>query len=166
MGLDEEQFETALKDVQIQISLVLGLVRSHKSPYNITSPQPSPTDMSPIHGRSLSPDVTSKRAKIIHAEKMEVDQAAHFTPGLFDHNVTSNLHQAYISNKPFKYAIIEKLVQDDLLTNVKDECLRELSFTEKETDIYKVSMALPSCYFLIERHNRSIKRGTSRPSTI
>jgi len=97
--------------------------------------------MSPIHGRSLSPDVTSKRAKITHAEKVEVDQAAHFAPGLLNHTVTSNLHQAYISSEPFKYAIVEKLVQDDLLKNVKDECLRELNFTEKETDIYKVSKA-------------------------
>ena len=98
--------------------------------------------MSPIHGRSLSPDLTSKRVKITHTEKVEVDQAAHFAPGLFNHNVTSNLHQVYVSNEPFKYAIVEKLVQDDLLKNVKDECLRGLSFTEKETDIYKVSRIL------------------------
>ena len=33
---------------------------------------------------------------------------------------------------------VDKLVRDDLLLGVKDECLSELSFTEKETDIYKV----------------------------
>lgn len=61
-----------------------------------------------------------------------------FTEGLFDHSNIARLHKSYDSNEPYKYAMVDKLFQDDLLKNVKDECLRELSFTEKETDIYKV----------------------------
>ena len=57
---------------------------------------------------------------------------------LCDENV-NRLRQEYANSQPFKYARIETLFQDDLLRRVKDECLSHLSFTEKETDIYRVS---------------------------
>ncbi|KAH9049740.1 nuclear protein [Lactarius hengduanensis] len=44
--------------------------------------------------------------------------------------------------EPFKHALVQKLFQDDLLQQVKDECLSELHFTEKETDIYKVNQTV------------------------
>jgi hypothetical protein len=49
---------------------------------------------------------------------------------------------SYASSEPFKHALVEKLFRDDFLQKVKDECLSELHFTEKETDIYKVLYAL------------------------
>ena len=49
------------------------------------------------------------------------------------------LRQEYVGSEPFKYARVETLFQDDLLRKVKDECTTHLSFTEKETDIYRVS---------------------------
>lgn len=64
---------------------------------------------------------------------------AQFAPELFDHTTISKLHSAYDASEPFKHALVEKLFQDDLLKKVKDECLSELNFTEKQTDIYKVS---------------------------
>ena len=48
------------------------------------------------------------------------------------------LKKNYHLSKPYKHAVIEKLVQEELLLSVKDECIKELCFTEKETDIYKV----------------------------
>jgi hypothetical protein len=64
--------------------------------------------------------------------------APEFAPGLFDLTHIRELHTTYAANLPFKYAVLEKLFQDELLENVKDECLRELHFSQKETDIYKV----------------------------
>ena len=59
----------------------------------------------------------------------------HFANDLFDHNNTIRLNSSYVESTPFKYAVVEKLFQDDLLKAVKDECLSELSFTEKERGI-------------------------------
>ncbi|KAK0461659.1 Oxoglutarate and iron-dependent oxygenase degradation C-term-domain-containing protein [Desarmillaria tabescens] len=67
------------------------------------------------------------------------DPVAAFATDLFDHANISRLNTSYLESTPFHYAMVEKLFQDDLLKNVKDECLSELSFTEKETDIYKVN---------------------------
>ncbi|KAF7352415.1 Nuclear protein [Mycena venus] len=67
------------------------------------------------------------------------DPTPHFADGVLDHTSIAQLHSGYVSNEPFKYAVVEKLFQDDLLQKVKDECMSELNFTEKETDIYKVN---------------------------
>jgi prolyl 3-hydroxylase /prolyl 3,4-dihydroxylase len=64
-----------------------------------------------------------------------------FAPDLFDADNVGRLAASYSTNEPFKHALIEKLFRDDLLQKVKDECLSELHFTEKETDIYKVSLS-------------------------
>ena len=61
-----------------------------------------------------------------------------FAPDLFDADNVSRLAASYSTNEPFKHALVENLFRDDLLLQVKDECLNELHFTEKETDIYKV----------------------------
>jgi hypothetical protein len=66
------------------------------------------------------------------------DTTSSFARNLFDHNNIARLNLDYRQSSPFKYAIVEKLFQEDLLRKVKDECLSELSFSEKETDIYKV----------------------------
>ena len=56
------------------------------------------------------------------------------------------LRREYAESEPFKYATVETLFQDDLLRKVKDECLTHLSFTEKETDIYRVSASIPRTF--------------------
>ncbi|KAG6885465.1 hypothetical protein C0993_001330 [Termitomyces sp. T159_Od127] len=94
--------------------------------------------MARTHSRSHSPDPVAKRPKTSHMH-IPPDPSDHFANDLFDHNTTAKLHAAYKASDPFKYAVVEKLFQDDLLKKVKDECLSELSFTEKETDIYKVN---------------------------
>jgi len=100
--------------------------------------------------RSPSPS-TSKRIKITHGDSTDRSTAdfdaappSHFAPEVLDHDVVQRLHSSYLASKPFKYAVIERLFQDELLKAVKDECLSELSFQEKETDIYKVFSDLSS----------------------
>lgn len=70
----------------------------------------------------------------------DADPTPYFAPDVLSQSSISSLNSAYNTNEPFKYALVEKLFQDDLLKKVKDECLSELSFTEKETDIYKVGL--------------------------
>ncbi|KAG1892079.1 nuclear protein [Suillus subluteus] len=113
--------------------------------------------MAHVRERSASPEFSSdsllKRLKTTHSSSTStVDHELRFYTGLFGPENVQQLHQAYASSEPFKYAIIEKLFQDDLLKNVKDECIKELSFTEKETDIYKVNQTgdLASLSYLSE----------------
>ncbi|KAF8076697.1 nuclear protein [Lyophyllum atratum] len=125
--------------------------------------------MTRTHLRSPSPDAAAKRLKTSHAPsngtngsssdpavlartQKIADPTPHFASELFDHNTTAKLRAGYVANQPFKYAVVEKLFQDELLKKVKDECLSELSFTEKETDIYKVNQTgdLASLNYLTE----------------
>jgi prolyl 3-hydroxylase /prolyl 3,4-dihydroxylase len=111
--------------------------------------------MAKTHPRSPSPEPKTselKRLKIGHpppaSDTATTTAAPHpttpltacFTSDLFSATHISELATLYATNQPFKHALVEKLFQDDLLQKVKDECLGELHFTEKETDIYKVSL--------------------------
>lgn len=66
-----------------------------------------------------------------------------FAPDLLDADNVGRLATSYASSEPFKHALVDKLFRDDFLQKVKDECLSELHFTEKETDIYKVRSYTP-----------------------
>jgi hypothetical protein len=108
--------------------------------------------MAKTHSRSPSPEPKTgaqKRLKIGHttstADAYPVpgpaapqDVISCFAPDLFHADNVGRLAASYSTSEPFKHALIEKLFRDDLLHQVKDECLSELHFTEKETDIYKV----------------------------
>lgn len=87
------------------------------------------------HSRPSSPGPAAKRLKVAH-----VPAEDHLFPNLLADSNAEKLHSEYISSSQYKYAIIDKLFQDELLRNVKDECLNQLVFTEKETDIYKVRL--------------------------
>jgi prolyl 3-hydroxylase /prolyl 3,4-dihydroxylase len=108
--------------------------------------------MAKTHPRSPSPEPKTselKRLKIAHPSSTDTatipgapptsnSLTACFTSDLFSAAHVGELANSYAVNQPFKHALVEKLFQDDLLQKVKDECLGELHFTEKETDIYKV----------------------------
>lgn len=89
--------------------------------------------------RPLSVDgadlATRKRQKTDHVE-------AHFATDLLEQVSVDRLHEEYAKSEPYKHVVVEKLFQDELVEKVKNECIRELSFTEKETDIYKVRTKL------------------------
>ncbi|OJA20328.1 hypothetical protein AZE42_05436 [Rhizopogon vesiculosus] len=80
--------------------------------------------MAKVRERSPSPqlqasDSLPKRLKMTHSlSTTTVDHAEHFHTGLFSPKNIQQLHEAYVVNEPFKYAIIERLFQDDLLKNV------------------------------------------------
>ena len=102
--------------------------------------------------KPLPPTTTTTTKPKLGAASIEVaaksaqgdrETVSRFHNGLFEHENISRLHSSYDASAPFKHTVVDKLFQHDLLVNVKDECLRELSFTEKETDIYKVRPHLP-----------------------
>ena len=69
-----------------------------------------------------------------------IDPTPHFAPELLHPNNIHRLNSEYASSGPYKHAVVDRLFQDELLKSLKDEILSELSFTEKETDIYKVRL--------------------------
>jgi hypothetical protein len=98
--------------------------------------------MARSHERSPSPsssDSLLKRIKITHTspEPEGANLLAQFADAVLDAANIHKLHINYIESEPFKYAVIDALFQDNLLQNVKNDCMN-LSFSEKETDIYKV----------------------------
>ena len=107
--------------------------------------------MAKTHPRSPSPEPKAaglKRPKIVHESSTPAsapkpahheDAIACFAPDLLNADNVGRLAASYSSNEPFKHALVGKLFRDDFLQKVKDECLSELHFTEKETDIYKVT---------------------------
>ncbi|KAG7097436.1 hypothetical protein E1B28_004780 [Marasmius oreades] len=100
--------------------------------------------MTKSNARSASPTSEAplvKKLKTAHTTPSASAEGvtSAFAPGVLDYQNISRLHKEYEESQPFHYAIVETLFQDDLLKNVKDECLSELSFTTKETDIYKVN---------------------------
>lgn len=84
---------------------------------------------SPIAGDTPS----AKRQRLT-----ERDVHADFHAGLLADRNADALHGAYAASGPFKHAVIEKLFNEQLLKSASEEIIRELAFTEKETDIYKV----------------------------
>lgn len=66
------------------------------------------------------------------------DPTPYFAPGLLSEGNVNVLARQYRTARPWKHVVIDKIFTESLLTRVKDEILEHLSFTEKETDIYKV----------------------------
>jgi prolyl 3-hydroxylase /prolyl 3,4-dihydroxylase len=61
-----------------------------------------------------------------------------FRDGLFDRKVLNSYTDEYAKSAPYKHAVIHKLVDDKLLRSVREEIRENVSFTPKETDIYKI----------------------------
>lgn len=140
---------------------LLPSTRPHPQPNVPSSSPPIPNAMSTkiarTRERSLSPaQQTQKRLKTTHIPSSDahlVDAcqvpvpltppdptppAAAFADGLLSPQNVQRLHAGYEKSEPWKHCVLDSLVRDDLLESVKEECLSQLSFTQKETDIYKV----------------------------
>ncbi|EKM59780.1 uncharacterized protein PHACADRAFT_250510 [Phanerochaete carnosa HHB-10118-sp] len=96
-----------------------------------------------------------KRAKKTHVPVSDAvaDPTPYFAPDLLAPSTIHRLNSEYATSEPYKYCRVDKLFQEDLLVGVKDEIMSELSFTEKETDIYKVNQTgdLASLNYLTEQ---------------
>ena len=162
------------------------LLASYTPPFLASAPDTRPSLLPPnaprqhmaskTHPRSPSPTPAAeqpsllKRLKSSHISETPTDPTSdptpHFATGLFAPTNIHRLHTEYESSCPFKHTVVEKLFQDDLLQKVKDEALAELSFSEKETDIYKVrrhrvlsfAPARPLCRFSPQCAVPSVRR--------
>jgi len=67
-----------------------------------------------------------------------VDIKACFREGLFDDDVLKKYTQGHAKSEPYKHAVIDELINDSLLRKVRDEVRKNVQFTPKETDIYKI----------------------------
>ncbi|KAF3348923.1 Pyrroline-5-carboxylate reductase [Verticillium dahliae VDG2] len=66
------------------------------------------------------------------------DAKSRFRQGLFDQEVLQSYTDEYATSSPYKHAVIHELADDKLLRSVRDEIRENVSFTPKETDIYKI----------------------------
>ncbi|ORY65845.1 2-oxoglutarate and Fe(II) dioxygenase domain-containing protein 1 [Pseudomassariella vexata] len=68
----------------------------------------------------------------------EEEAKKRFRKGLFDKNVLDAYTKDYAESTPYKHSVIHGLIDDKLLRAVRDEVKENVSFTQKETDIYKI----------------------------
>ncbi|KAJ9137906.1 Oxygenase-like protein [Pleurostoma richardsiae] len=61
-----------------------------------------------------------------------------FRKGLFDQKVLKTYTSEYAESSPYKHSVITGLIDDKLLRSVREEIRNNVSFTPKETDIYKI----------------------------
>ncbi|KAI1760353.1 oxygenase-like protein [Hypoxylon sp. FL1150] len=61
-----------------------------------------------------------------------------FRKGLFDKDELNKYTQGYAASTPYKHSVIPQLIDDKLLRSVRNEIRDNVSFTPKETDIYKI----------------------------
>lgn len=73
------------------------------------------------------------------------EATAAFAPGLLEPESEEKHRKAYAASKPYKHAVVQGLLDDALLKQARIEIEEELRFTEKETDIYKVSPSEAEC---------------------
>lgn len=66
------------------------------------------------------------------------DAKKRFRDGLFDKDVLDKYTQGYATSAPYKHSVIHELIEDKLLRSVREEIKNNVSFTPKETDIYKI----------------------------
>lgn len=100
-----------------------------KRKHSSTTPSSVDTHLSK---RSLSYKLLSKRRERGH------DIVENFADGLITSTRKASLREQYISSAPYKHCIIDNLVDEELLRDVRKEIIEELHFTSKETDIYKI----------------------------
>ncbi|KAK2748791.1 hypothetical protein FQN57_000372 [Myotisia sp. PD_48] len=85
-----------------------------------------------------SEDPTAVGEPIAKKRALSIDLTSAFGDGLFADTTFVNYKKAYANSEPYKHGVILPLFNPDLLRTVRTEIQEHLSFTEKETDIYKI----------------------------
>ncbi|KAH9879049.1 hypothetical protein J1614_002484 [Plenodomus biglobosus] len=90
--------------------------------------------MSKRKNESRAARIAKKRKAAVSNEQVHKN----FRSGLFDSEVLAGYTKYYAKSQPYKHAVIQDLVDDKLLRNVRNEIRENIHFTPKETDIYKI----------------------------
>jgi len=61
-----------------------------------------------------------------------------FRDDLFDGTTRQSFRESYKSSTPYPHAVVPSLIQESLLRSVRNEITNHISFTLKETDIYRI----------------------------
>lgn len=83
-----------------------------------------------------------KKKKFDHVNFNDSTQSG-FLEHLFDPASVAQQREEYLKSQPYKHSIFRALFDPELLQSVQDEIIRELTFSEKETDIYKACRPIP-----------------------
>lgn len=62
-----------------------------------------------------------------------------FASSLLSQETRDRYNEQYKASQPYKHAVVDGLIDSDLLEKARQEIVEELRFAEKETDIYKVN---------------------------
>lgn len=76
-----------------------------------------------------------------HGKKRAVSPSttiSRFGPSILSPSTRDKYKTEYASSSPYKHAVVSSLIDDTLLRTVRQEVLTNISFTPKETDIYKI----------------------------
>lgn len=109
-------------------------------PLDQLSNSPSTRDIKMDKKRSETPIIEeSTAAKRQNAEfQSRGDVKQYFGPGIFAPELAEKMQKEIAESEPYRWGHFSNLVDDTLLRNVRKEVEREIHFTKKETDIYKV----------------------------
>ncbi|MCJ1311365.1 hypothetical protein MMC25_005036 [Agyrium rufum] len=83
----------------------------------------------------------TKSSKVNGSKKTVVEQETvheRFATGLFEKSTLQSYRDSYASSEPYKHGVIPELIESSLLRSVRQEIQEHLSFTPKETDIYRI----------------------------
>ncbi|KAL8803635.1 MAG: hypothetical protein Q9182_003050 [Xanthomendoza sp. 2 TL-2023] len=86
--------------------------------------------------RKADEDLTEKPSKKKSLEQVNGDGSTQLRSGLLQQ--AEDYQKQYSSSEPYKHGVIQSLVEPQLLRKVRAEIQENLSFTPKETDIYKI----------------------------
>ncbi|GMM37569.1 oxidative DNA demethylase [Saccharomycopsis crataegensis] len=90
-------------------------------------------------GESIATKGTNKKASLDYKTiDLDEDYSKCLNREVFTTEYKQALQEKIADATPYKWGSINQLVDESLLRNVRDEILREIHFTKKETDIYKV----------------------------
>jgi Rps23 Pro-64 3,4-dihydroxylase Tpa1-like proline 4-hydroxylase len=76
--------------------------------------------------------------KPLEAALSQEDIEKSFRDGLFAKDVLQKYSSEYAKSQPYKHGVISSLIGDTLLRSVRNEISKNVHFTPKETDIYKI----------------------------
>lgn len=88
--------------------------------------------------RSIEPQNNQNKLKQSYTED---NLLSLFNKNIWDNNFKQNLTTEIANAKPFEWGLINDLVDDQLLRDIRYEVENCINFTEKETDIYKVNQS-------------------------
>ncbi|PWN30754.1 hypothetical protein BDZ90DRAFT_229751 [Jaminaea rosea] len=73
------------------------------------------------------------------AEEVREEIKARFAPDVLAPDTRAKVASSYSTSQPYRHAVVDGLINDELLQKARTEIIEELRFADKETDIYKVN---------------------------